>query len=93
MKLYKKLCPGPITFILNKKLKSKISKKATAGKKTVAIRFPSHPVTVKLLEKLKVPLAAPSANIASRLSPTNAKDVYEEFGDKIKIILMEDNQK
>ena len=87
MKLYKKLCPGPITFILNKKLKSKISKKATAGKKTVAIRFPSHPVTVKLLEKLKVPLAAPSANISSRLSPTNAKDVHEEFGNKIKIIL------
>ena len=87
MKLYKELCPGPITFILKKKLKSKISKKATAGKKTIAVRFPSHPVAVKLLKILKVPLAAPSANISTRLSPTNAKDVYDEFGNKIKIIL------
>jgi len=87
LKLYKKLCPGPITFILNKKPKSKISKKATAGKKTVAVRFPQHPVARRLLKMLRVPLAAPSANISSRLSPTSAKDVIDEFNNKVKFIL------
>ena len=87
LKLYKAFCPGPITFILNKSKKCKISKKATGGKKTVAIRIPSHIIARKLLNTLKFPLAAPSANISSKLSPTSAKDVVEEFGNKIKIIL------
>ena len=87
IKLYNAFCPGPITFILKKKSKSKISKIATAGKKTVAVRIPKHRITRKLLKILKVPLAAPSANIASKLSPTSAKDVVDEFGAKIKFIL------
>jgi len=86
-KLYKAFCPGPITFILKRKTKSKISKIATARKKTVAVRIPKHKVTRSLLKILKVPLAAPSANIASKLSPTSAKDVVDEFGNKIKLIL------
>ena len=86
-KLYKAYCPGPITFILNKKQKSKISKIATAGNKTVAVRFPKHKVAINLLKALRVPLAAPSANISSKLSPTCAKDVVEEFGKKIKFVL------
>ena len=87
IKLYKTLCPGPITFVLNKKKNSKISKIATAGKKTVAVRIPKHNVARRLLKILNVPLAAPSANIASKLSPTSAKDVAEEFGNKVKLIL------
>ena len=87
LKLYKAFCPGPITFILNKSKKCKISKKAMAGKKTVAVRIPSHKVIRKLLNISKFPLAAPSANISSRLSPTSAKDVLDEFGKKIKFIL------
>ena len=86
-KLYKAFCPGPITFILKRKAKSKISKIATARKKTVAVRIPKHKVARSLLNILKVPLAAPSANIASKLSPTSAKDVVDEFGNKIKLIL------
>ena len=86
-KLYKAFCPGPITFILKRKTKSKISKIATARKKTVAVRIPKHKVARSLLNILKVPLAAPSANIASKLSPTSAKDVVDEFGNKIKFIL------
>ena len=86
-KLYNAFCPGPITFILNKKKKSKISKKATAGKNTVAVRMPKHKVARKLLSILKFPLAAPSANISSKLSPTSAEDVVEEFGKKIKYVL------
>jgi len=87
LKLYKILCPGPITFILNKKKKSKISKIANAKKRTVAIRFPKHKVARRLLKKLKVPLAAPSANISSKLSPTSSLDVVDEFKGKIKFIL------
>ena len=86
-KLYKAFCPGPITFILKKKKTSKISKKATAGKKTVAVRIPKHKIIRNLLGKLKFPLAAPSANISSKLSPTSAQDVFDEFGKKIKFIL------
>ena len=86
-KLYKAFCPGPITFILKKKDKSKICKTATAGKKTVAVRVPKHIVARKLLKILKVPLAAPSANVSSKLSPTCANDVVDEFGKKIKFVL------
>ncbi len=86
-KLYKAFCPGPITFILKRKIKSKISKIATARKKTVAVRIPKHKVARNLLKILNAPLAAPSANIASKLSPTCAKDVVDEFGNKIKFIL------
>ena len=86
-KLYKVFCPGPITFVLKKKKMSKISKKATAGKKTVAVRIPKHKAIRNLLGILKFPLAAPSANISSKLSPTSAQDVLDEFGHKIKFIL------
>ena len=87
IKLHNAFCPGPITFILNKKNKCKISKKATAGNNTVAVRIPNHKVIRKLLSISKFPLAAPSANISSKLSPTSAKDVRDEFGNKIKFIL------
>ena len=87
LKLYRAFCPGPITFILKKKVKSKISKKATAGMKTVAVRIPKHIIARKLLNKLSVPLAAPSANISSKLSPTSANDVVDEFGNRVKFIL------
>ena len=86
-KLYSVFCPGPITFILKKKKNSRISKIATAGEKTVAVRIPKHKAARNLLSIIKFPLAAPSANISSKLSPTSAKDVFEEFGNKIKFIL------
>ncbi len=87
IKLYKAFCPGPITFILKKNPKSKVSYKATAKKNTIAVRFPKHIVARKLLSLLKVPLAAPSANISSKLSPTSSYDVVDEFKNKIKFVL------
>ena len=87
IKLYKNFCPGPITFILKKKLNSKISKLATARKNTVAVRIPKHYIARKLLKILKTPLAAPSANLSSKLSPTSSYDVVDEFKNKIKFIL------
>ena len=87
IKMYKTLCPGPITFILKKKYRSKISKLVSAGKNTLAVRFPKHAVARKLLKMLDAPLAAPSANISSKLSPTSAEDVVDEFKNKIKLVL------
>ena len=87
LNLYKAFCPGPITFVLKLKRSSKISKIVTNSKKTLAIRFPKHSVTNKLLKILDYPLAAPSANISSKLSSVKAVDVKEEFGNKINYIL------
>ena len=87
IKLYKRYCPGPLSFILKIKKDSLISKNVTNKKKTLAIRFPNHPLTRKLLKKLSYPLAAPSANIANKISPVSKKDVLDEFGKKIKFIL------
>ena len=86
-KLYKKFCPGPITFVLKKNKKSKIKGIATANLNTVAIRFPSHIVIKSILKKTNFPLAMPSANISSGLSPISAYDVFEEFKKKLKIII------
>ena len=87
LKLYKKFCPGPITFILDLKKNSKISKLVTNKKKTLAVRFPKHPITRNLLKILKFPLAAPSANLSKRVSAVCSSDVKEDFGKKIKFIL------
>ena len=87
LKLYKKFSPGPISYILKLKRNSLISKNVTNGKKTLAVRFPSHPITRNLLKRLNYPLAAPSANISTKISPVSASDVREEFGNKIKFIL------
>ncbi len=86
-KLYKKFCPGPITFVLKLKKNSKISKFVTNKKKTLAVRFPKNILTRRLLKSLNYPIAAPSANISTNISPVRAKDVREEFGKKIKFIL------
>ena len=85
--LYKKFCPGPITFILKLKKNSKISNYVTNNKNTVAIRFPKHNVARDLLKKLNYPLAAPSANISTKISAVSPEDVKDEFGKKIKFVL------
>ena len=87
IKLYNKVSPGPITYILKLKKNSKISKYVTNKKKSLAVRFPKHQMFRKLLKELNYPLAAPSANISTRLSAVQASDVKEEFGNKIKYIL------
>ena len=87
MKLYNKFSPGPVTFILKLKKDSKISKFVTNNQKSLAIRFPKHILFRKLLKNLSYPLAAPSANISTRLSSVQHSDVIEEFGSKIKYVL------
>ena len=87
LKLYKEYCPGPITFVLKLKKNSNISKIVTNNQKTLAVRFPNHHLAIKLLKILKYPLAAPSANISSKISPVTKEDVKDEFGERIKFIL------
>ena len=87
LKLYKKFCPGPITFILDLKKNSKISKIATNKKNTLAVRFPKHPIARCLLKKLNFPLAAPSANLSSKVSAVSSADVKDDFGKKIRYVL------
>jgi L-threonylcarbamoyladenylate synthase len=87
IKLYKKFSPGPITYVLKLKNDSKISKYVTNNQNNLAVRFPKHSLFKNLLKELNYPLAAPSANIASRVSAVRAKDVKEEFDNKIKYVL------
>ena len=87
IKLYKKFSPGPITYVLQLRKDSKISKYVTNNKKSLAVRFPKHTIFKNLLKQLDYPLAAPSANITTKVSAVKAKDVKEEFGNKIKYIL------
>jgi len=87
IKLYKKFSPGPITYVLRLKKDSKISKNVTNNEKNLAIRFPKHKVLKELLRQLDYPLAAPSANITTKVSAVQAADVKEEFGNKVKYIL------
>jgi L-threonylcarbamoyladenylate synthase len=87
LKLYKELCPGPITFVLKKKKNTNICDLATANLKTVAIRFPSNKIIRKILKNIKFPLAIPSANKSSGVSPVDALDVVDEFKKKLKMII------
>ena len=86
-KLYKRFSPGPITYVLSLKKNCKISKFVTNKQKSLAVRFPKHPLFKKLLKNLDYPLAAPSANISTKLSSVQASDVKEEFGSKVRYIL------
>ena len=87
IKLYEKFSPGPITYVLKLKNDSKISKYVTNNQKSLAVRFPKHALFKNLIKQLDYPLAAPSANITTKVSAVNVRDVKEEFGNKIKYIL------
>ena len=87
VKLYNNFSPGPITFILKLKKNSKISRFVTNNQNSLAVRFPKHTLLRNLLKNLDYPLAAPSANISTKLSSVQASDVAEEFGSKIKYVL------
>jgi L-threonylcarbamoyladenylate synthase len=85
MQLAEAFWPGSLTLVLSKK--DIIPDLITAGKDTVAMRIPNHPVTQELLRKLPFPLAAPSANPFNRISPTSAKHVESYFKDSIRMVL------
>ncbi|HHU43319.1 MAG: L-threonylcarbamoyladenylate synthase [Bacillota bacterium] len=84
-RLFQAFSPGPITLVLKKK--KIINDVITAGLDTVGIRIPAHYIARKLIELSNCPVAAPSANTSSRLSPTRAEDVYEDLQGKIPLII------
>lgn len=77
--------PGPLTIIFRKT--EVISELVTAGLKTVAVRMPSHPVALELIRRSGVPIAAPSANLSGRPSPTKAEHVFQDLNGRIPLIL------
>ena len=77
--------PGSLTLVLKKS--NKIPDLITAGKDTVAVRVPNHPVTLELLKQLPFPLAAPSANPFGSISPTKPTHVENYFKNDIQMVL------
>ena len=79
--------PGALTLVLPRRADARISLLCSAGLDSLAVRVPRHPVAHRLLEVAGRPLAAPSANRAGRLSPTEARHVAESLGDRVGLIL------
>ena len=77
--------PGPLTLVLPKS--PVIPDLVTAGLPTVGVRIPDHPIALELIRAAGVPLAAPSANLFTGLSPTTAAHVREAFGDDVVAVL------
>ena len=84
-RLAKKFMPGPLTVILPRK--DTIPKETAGGLDTVAVRCPSHPIANALIAAAGIPIAAPSANISGKPSPTNAQDVIFDMDGRVDIII------
>ena len=83
--LAERFWPGPMTLVLPKK--ACVPATVTGGGPTVAVRVPAHPVAQALLQAIELPIAAPSANRSSRLSPTEAKHVLRDLEGRIHMLL------
>ncbi|MBT9138035.1 MAG: Threonylcarbamoyl-AMP synthase [Syntrophomonadaceae bacterium] len=77
--------PGPLTLIAKKS--SIVPEIVTAGLNTVAIRMPAHKIALSLIKTVGMPVAAPSANLFGRPSPTTAQHVSDDFADKLELII------
>jgi L-threonylcarbamoyladenylate synthase len=83
--LVERFWPGPLTLVLKKQ--PAVPTIVTAGLETVGVRMPSHPVALALIEAAQLPIAAPSANRFTQLSPTTAEHVRHGLGDRVDYIL------
>ncbi|MDO9574136.1 MAG: L-threonylcarbamoyladenylate synthase [Candidatus Contubernalis sp.] len=83
--LAEKYWPGPLTMVLPKG--SRVPLEVTAGLDTVAVRMPGHPVALALIRAARLPIAAPSANLSGRPSPTTAEHVLEDLAGRIEFLL------
>jgi L-threonylcarbamoyladenylate synthase len=84
-KLMQQCWPGPLTMVLLKR--DEVPDIITAGLSTVAVRMPSHPIALSLIELADCPIAAPSANPFGYLSPTTAEHVEDQLGDQVDFVL------
>jgi L-threonylcarbamoyladenylate synthase len=85
--LARRFWPGPMTLVLKRKPGAAIPRAVAAGRDTLAIRVPSHPVAQRLLRRLGRPVAAPSANRSGRVSPTAARHVAASLSKYVGLIL------
>lgn len=77
--------PGPITFVLHKH--PNIAPRVTGGLETIAVRMPNHPIALKLIALSGRPIAAPSANLSGKPSPTRSKDVVDDLWGRVDWIV------
>lgn len=84
-KLIEAFWPGPLTLVFNKS--SIVPDCITGGLDTVAIRMPKHPIARKIIEFAGVPVAAPSANLSGKSSPTRGKHVIEDLTGRVDMII------
>ena len=85
LKLAKKFWPGPLTLVFKKK--EAVPPQTTGGLDTVAVRMPCHAVARELIKRSGIYIAAPSANLSGRPSPTQAKHVIEDLDGRIDMII------
>lgn len=85
--LAERFWPGPLTLVVRAAPGSPISRRATAGLETIALRVPAHPVTQALLARTVLPVAAPSANPSGRTSPTTAAHVAADLAGRVDLVL------
>ena len=86
-KLAEAFWPGPLSLVVPRQPDCAVCDLACAGLDTIALRVPSHPLMQQVLHAFGKPIAAPSANVSGRPSPTTAAHVLEEFGDRIALVL------
>ena len=86
-KLIAAFWPGSLTIVLPIKASAKLSKWLLAGRPTLGVRIPSHPIIIELMKYLDTLIISTSANVSGRPSPLNAAMVREQIGDKIDFVL------
>lgn len=84
-KLMNKFWPGPLTLVMKKQ--DILPDEVTCGLDTVGIRMPKHELALKIIEKTELPLAAPSANLSGKPSPTEVSHCVEDLGEKVNFIV------
>jgi L-threonylcarbamoyladenylate synthase len=84
-KLAARFWPGPLTLVLRRR--DDLPTEVTAGGPTVAVRVPAHPIALELLRRAGIPVAAPSANRSTEVSPTTAAHVARSLGDRVDLII------
>ena len=82
-----KFWPGPLTLILLRRDRCRVTARTCAGLDTIALRMPAHDAALALLKACDLPIAGPSANVTGRTSPTTARHVRDGLGDGISTIL------
>jgi len=83
--LIERFWPGPLTLLLPKN--SNVPAEVTCGQPTIAVRMPSHPIALRLISLSNVPIAAPSANLSGRPSPTSAQHVVHDLTGRCPCII------